>query len=49
MPVSGTVSVDNSTALIEKLWSRPVKAWFPGGSLTLTWLSFVSISMMRNC
>lgn len=29
--LSGTASVDNNPALIEKLWSKPVEAWFPGG------------------
>lgn len=29
--LSGTVSVDNDPALIDKLWSKPVEAWFPGG------------------
>lgn len=29
--LSGTVSVDNNPALIDKLWSSTVEAWFPGG------------------
>jgi len=29
--LSGRVSADNNPALIEKLWSKPVEAWFPGG------------------
>ncbi|KKC26364.1 pyridoxamine 5'-phosphate oxidase family protein [Sphingomonas sp. SRS2] len=37
--LAGTVSVDNDPAMIDKLWSKPVEAWFPGGrndpSLTL--------------
>jgi general stress protein 26 len=29
--LSGSVAVDNDPAMIEKLWSKPVEAWFPGG------------------
>ncbi len=29
--LSGNVSVHNDFAIIEKLWSRQVEAWFPGG------------------
>jgi general stress protein 26 len=29
--LSGTVTVDNDRAMIDKLWSRQVAAWFPGG------------------
>lgn len=29
--LSGLVAVDNDPALIDKLWSKPVEAWFPGG------------------
>ncbi|MET0375444.1 MAG: pyridoxamine 5'-phosphate oxidase family protein, partial [Rhizorhabdus sp.] len=29
--LSGTISVDNDPAMIDKLWSKPVEAWFPGG------------------
>jgi general stress protein 26 len=29
--LSGTVRVDNDRAMIDKLWSRPAEAWFPGG------------------
>jgi general stress protein 26 len=29
--LAGTVRVDNDRAMIDKLWSRPVEAWFPGG------------------
>jgi general stress protein 26 len=29
--LSGTASVDHDPAMIEKLWSKPVEAWFPGG------------------
>lgn len=29
--MSGTVSVDNNPALIDKLWSSAAEAWFPGG------------------
>jgi general stress protein 26 len=29
--LSGTVAVDNDRAMIDKLWSRAVEAWFPGG------------------
>ncbi len=28
---SGTVRVDNDPAMMDKLWSRQVEAWFPGG------------------
>lgn len=37
--LSGTVSVDDDQAMIDKLWSKPVESWFPAGrddpSLTL--------------
>jgi general stress protein 26 len=37
--LSGTVSVDDDQAMIDKLWSRQVESWFPAGrndpSLTL--------------
>lgn len=29
--LAGTVSQDNDRAQIDKLWSKPVEAWFPGG------------------
>ncbi|WP_068082264.1 pyridoxamine 5'-phosphate oxidase family protein [Novosphingobium rosa] len=29
--LSGTATVDNNPAMIDKLWSRQVEAWFPGG------------------
>ena len=29
--LSGSVSIDNDPAMIDKLWSKPVEAWFPGG------------------
>lgn len=29
--LSGHVAVDNEPAMIDKLWSKPVEAWFPGG------------------
>jgi general stress protein 26 len=29
--LSGTVTVNNDPAMIEKLWSKHVEAWFPGG------------------
>lgn len=29
--LSGTATVDNDRAMIEKLWSKPVESWFPGG------------------
>ena len=29
--LSGRISVDNDPAMIDKLWSKPVEAWFPGG------------------
>lgn len=29
--LSGKVAIDNDPAMIEKLWSKPVEAWFPGG------------------
>jgi general stress protein 26 len=29
--LSGTVRVDDDRAMIDKLWSRPAEAWFPGG------------------
>ena len=29
--LSGTVGVDNNRAMIDKLWSKQVEAWFPGG------------------
>ena len=29
--LSGTASIDNDPALIDKLWSKPAEAWFPGG------------------
>jgi general stress protein 26 len=29
--LAGSVQIDNDRAMIDKLWSRPVEAWFPGG------------------
>lgn len=29
--LSGTVAIDNDPAMIDKLWSNQVEAWFPGG------------------
>ncbi|WP_380875862.1 hypothetical protein ACFB49_06330 [Sphingomonas sp. DBB INV C78] len=29
--LSGQVAIDNDRRMIDKLWSRPVEAWFPGG------------------
>lgn len=29
--LSGSTSIQNDLAMIEKLWSRQVEAWFPGG------------------
>jgi general stress protein 26 len=29
--LAGRVQIQNDRAMIEKLWSRPVEAWFPGG------------------
>lgn len=29
--LSGNVTVDNDPAMIDKLWSKPVEAWFPAG------------------
>jgi general stress protein 26 len=29
--LSGSVAVDNDPAMIDKLWSKSVEAWFPGG------------------
>lgn len=29
--LSGSVTVDNNQAMIDKLWSKSVEAWFPGG------------------
>lgn len=29
--LSGTVAVDQDRAMIDKLWSKPVESWFPGG------------------
>lgn len=29
--LSGSVAIDNDLAMIDKLWSKPVEAWFPGG------------------
>ena len=29
--LSGTASIDNNPALIDKLWSNAAEAWFPGG------------------
>ncbi|HAF41412.1 MAG TPA: general stress protein [Sphingobium sp.] len=29
--LSGSVVIDNDTAMIDKLWSRQVEAWFPEG------------------
>jgi len=29
--LSGTATVDNDPAMIDKLWSKPVESWFPGG------------------
>src|ERR1700760_4105437 len=29
--LAGTISVDNDRAMIDKLWSRQVESWFPGG------------------
>lgn len=30
--LSGSVRVDNDPAMIDRLWSRQVEAWFPGGN-----------------
>lgn len=29
--LAGTVAIDNDRAMIDKLWSSAVEAWFPGG------------------
>src|SRR3546814_17268717 len=29
--LSGRVFIENVRAMIDKLWSKPVEAWFPGG------------------
>jgi general stress protein 26 len=29
--LAGTLRIDNNPAIVEKLWSRQVEAWFPGG------------------
>ena len=29
--LAGTVRIDNDAAMIDKLWSKQVEAWFPGG------------------
>lgn len=29
--LSGSVAIDNDPAMIDKLWSKPAEAWFPGG------------------
>ena len=29
--LAGRASLDNDPAMIDKLWSKPVEAWFPGG------------------
>ncbi len=29
--MSGTISVQNNPAMIDKLWSRQAESWFPGG------------------
>ena len=29
--LSGTISVDNAPALIDKLWTKQAESWFPGG------------------
>lgn len=29
--LAGNVAIDNDPAMIDKLWSKPVEAWFPGG------------------
>lgn len=29
--ISGNLAIHNDRAMIDKLWSRPVEAWFPGG------------------
>ena len=29
--LSGTISVSNDRAMVDKLWSKQVEAWFPGG------------------
>lgn len=29
--LAGNVTVDNDRAMIDKLWSRPIESWFPGG------------------
>lgn len=29
--LSGNVAIDNDRAMIDKLWSKPAEAWFPGG------------------
>jgi general stress protein 26 len=28
---AGDIQIDNDPAMIDKLWSKPVEAWFPGG------------------
>lgn len=29
--LSGTISVDNNPAMIDKLWTKQAESWFPGG------------------
>lgn len=29
--LAGRAAIDNDRAMIDKLWSKPVEAWFPGG------------------
>ena len=29
--LSGRAAIDNDRAMIDKLWSKPAEAWFPGG------------------
>jgi len=29
--LSGSIAVDNNRAMIDKLWSKQVESWFPGG------------------
>jgi len=50
--LSGKISVDNNPALIDKLWTKQIESWFPGGrndpSVTLIRFDIDSAEMWES-
>lgn len=50
--LAGTITPDNDRAQIDKLWSKPVEAWFPGGkddpNLTLLRFDITSAELWES-